>query len=213
MEVAMVGEAYEIAWSPVDDRVAITGTDTTRAFGIRVLRPGSAERRDYLVGQVGAYVEWSRDGRIIYQMNGNQRFGLLDPATGRDSMLAMPDGVGWAFNPRISPDGRTLAWRWSRESDPGLYVGPLGGPGMRMIVPGDVRPLRWSPDGTRLWAAERPVGDNRERLIAVAFPAGTLTRFGTLPADFLLNDLTPDGRTMVVTRRERESDAWLIELP
>jgi len=213
MEIAVVGEANDVAWSPVDDRVAIAGSNDGITLGIRIFRPGSAEQRDYLMGLVGADLDWAPNGQILYQRSGNQRFAMLDPATGHDSLLIQPGEQGWVFRPRVSPDGRNLAFLWNRDGELGLWVSLLGDTATRRLAPGDLRPLRWSRDGRRLWAAERPVGDNRERLVEVIYPEGTRRVRDTLPPGFELSDMTRDGRRLIVIRRERQSDAWLIELP
>ncbi len=213
MEVALVGEGFEVAWAPNDDRLALTGTDRDLLRGIRVFRPGSADRREFLTGQAGVSLDWSPSGRIVYQRAGNQRFGLLDPVSGADSLLPRPDGNGWSFDPRVSPDGRWVAYRYSLGGYLGTMVAELGDTAVRMLASGDVRPLRWSPDGTRLWAARTALGDTREQLIEVAFPSGAVTPRQLFPEGIRLTDITRDGRMVVLTRRERQSDAWLIELP
>ncbi|HET9515239.1 MAG TPA: protein kinase [Gemmatimonadales bacterium] len=212
-ELSLMGSAYQVAWGRRDDAVAITGSDSG-PIGIRIVTPGSAATRDFLVGTVGTELDWSPDGRLIYQASGNRRLGWLDPATGEQGILPQPDGEGWAFSPRVSPDGRQLAFFWNREGVAGLWLAALGGDSSAVqVASGTIRPIRWSPDGTRLWAGEMMPGDNRIRLLEVRIPGGTTRPLTMLPAGFDITDLTSDARTLMVTQRELQSDAWLIELP
>src|SRR6185436_7342340 len=72
-----------------------------------------------------------------------------------DSLAALkPFVVGPAdeVNPRISPDGKWLAYQ-SNESGPSeVFVRPIPGPGPRVLVSvgGGIYP-RWSPDGHTLY--------------------------------------------------------------
>jgi Tol biopolymer transport system component len=211
-DLSLMGNAYQVAWGQRDDLVAITGSDSG-PIGIRILQPGSGSTRDFLVGRAGTELDWTPDGRVIYQVAGNRRLGWLDPASGEHGLLPQPDGEGWAFGPRVSPDGRQVAFLWNRVGRHGLWLASLGDSSVVQLASGVIRPIRWSPDGTRLWAGEMVPGDNRTRLLEVRVPGGATRPLALLPAGFEISDITRDARTLMVTQRELQSDAWLIELP
>src|SRR5262245_18429609 len=65
----------------------------------------------------------------------------------RPSAAKLPRALG-AIHPRLSPDGRTLAFSYQGE----IWTGPRGGGPMTLLTPSlgfDTEPA-WSPDGKRV---------------------------------------------------------------
>jgi Tol biopolymer transport system component len=123
---------------------------------------GGTERRISPVEavQVPSALDWSPDGRFLgltlrADASGRGRIGLLSPATGELRALTSPSAFGLDRWPRISPDGRTIAfvrnqnyWGWHGD----LYLVPVTGGSERRLT-FDERAIRghdWTPDGKEL---------------------------------------------------------------
>ena len=70
----------------------------------------------------------------------------------------MPDAAPGTFmmGPRISPDGKRIAFFWSRQTgDAGIWVRELGGGRMARVPGSSGTPIGWSPDGRGIDAGSR----------------------------------------------------------
>jgi serine/threonine-protein kinase len=106
----------------------------------------------------------SADGRIIYSVSGTNADGVkvLDPATGQAEML-----VAGARTPRLSPNGRWLAYRASESGIAEIYVSPYPNVSSArwQVSTGGSSPPRWSHDSTELFY--RGLGSNRRHMFVV----------------------------------------------
>jgi Tol biopolymer transport system component len=107
------------------------------------------------------------------------------------------------LGPRISPDGRWLAFASDESGSFQVYVTPLPGPGGRYPVStaGGVTPV-WSPDGRRLYYA---YGGRLEAATLSFAPTFAVTARETvfetgvsLPPAHANYDITPDGKRFVM---------------
>ena len=75
-------------------------------------------------------------------------------------------------------------------------------------------PIRWSEDGAWIYAVD--VGE-RAILGGVLFriaPDGSRReRVHDIPAWYAVEDLSPDGQTVYLSREDLQADAWLVENP
>jgi serine/threonine-protein kinase len=106
----------------------------------------------------------SADGKIIYSLAGTSADGVkaLDPATGQSQML-----IAHARTPRLSPDGRWLAYRASESGVAEIYVSPYPNISLArwQVSTGGSSPPRWSHDSTELFY--RGLGSNRRHMFVV----------------------------------------------
>jgi dipeptidyl aminopeptidase/acylaminoacyl peptidase len=149
----------------------------------------------------------------------------IDLAGGEVTVL--DSGADFYASPRLSPDGRRLAWvRWSHPNLPWdgcelllAEVGEDGRPAPGQVVAGSradwVSQPRWSPDGVLHFAAEpdgwmnlfrlREDGSAECILRTDAEFAEPEWQFGNHSYDFL-----PDGSVLAVGRRDGADRLWRI---
>jgi Tol biopolymer transport system component len=128
-----------------------------------------------------------------------------------------------AFTPRISPDGRWIAYGSDESGANEIYVASMSGSGGRMQVStaGGLEPV-WAPDGHTIYY--RTAGRMMAATV-VTSPAFLVTRRDSLFADtyvtgifFHSYDVTRDGKAFVMLRNANRSQraivvfGWLDEL-
>jgi Tol biopolymer transport system component len=119
--------AEKPVWSPDGQWVAFSSLDSLRRNIHRKRANGAGETELYLNGQTGFTdpAGWSRDGRYFLYRD-------LDPVTGEDVWGVREDGDRIPFpvlhsryheeDPKLSPDGRWLAYRSDESGRTELYV-------------------------------------------------------------------------------------------
>jgi serine/threonine-protein kinase len=165
-----------------------------RADGVGTPVPISTGPLAQVVGVAGEYPSaQSADGRnVVYWVGGTDADGIkiLDLATGQAQML-----VARGRTPRLSPDGRWLAYRSSESGIAEVYVSPYPNVASArvQVSTGGSGPLRWSRDSTELFF--RGLGSNRKHMFVVKAGAGAT--FGSVQQQLLIADLpdpgSPDG--------------------
>jgi serine/threonine-protein kinase len=152
----------------------------------------------------------SLDGTLAY-VSGTSGAGtslyLVDKAGQRKSLNIEPDAYS---NPRVSPDGKKIAFNSEDPKDAAVWVYDLtdtNSPRRRLSFGGrDIRPL-WTPDGSRIAFA-----DQRQRDYAVFWQRadgnGTAEPLVKLEEGITaqLESWTPDGKTLIFTERTNGSD-------
>jgi len=119
----------------------------------------------------GEYPVWvSPDGaKIVYWVAGTDADGvkILDVATGQSQML-----VAGARTPRLSPDGRWLAYRNSEMGVSEIFASPFPNVSSArwQVSTGGSSPPRWSRDSSELFY--RGLGSNRTHVFEVKVGAG-----------------------------------------
>jgi hypothetical protein len=111
--------------------------------------------------------------------------------------------VAAIVNPRVSPDGRLLAYASNESGRAEVYLTPIPGPGPKVPVSvnGGTEPA-WAPDGSTLYYRVGPPGNGRMMAATIAErPELTVTKRDTLFADVYMRteghsayDVFPDGR-------------------
>jgi Tol biopolymer transport system component len=94
------------------------------------------------------------DGRgVVFRQDtpDSNRDVLLLPLAGDRTPLPLLTSIDDDKHPRVSPDGRWLAYVSNRSGSEEVYVRPISGAGARVSVSsgGGSEPL-WAPDGTRI---------------------------------------------------------------
>ena len=146
----------------------------------------------------------SKDGHTLVYRTGSQDifYRRLDGDTSAHAVAATAAGE---FAPRLSPDGRFVAYSSDETGVAQVYVRPFPGLGDRfqVSVDGGTEPV-WSPDGRRLFY-------RRNRLITAATIAAS-PRFSVakreelFEGDFLFQgvhaeyDISPDGKQFLVMK-------------
>jgi serine/threonine-protein kinase len=149
---------------------------------------------------------WSADGADLIFASGN---GDLYTLSGDDQAVAPLFETEFSeTRPRVSPDGRWIAYESNEDGTANVYVRPfpdVGGGKWKVSAQGGVHPL-WSPDGRELFYS---TGDSVLAVpitTDVTFDAGNPRlvfqgRYETTRPVFPLFDLAPDGTRFLMTQR------------
>ena len=159
-------------------------------------------------------ITWAPGENNLYQQPGNRNFHLLNPETQEERPLVGNDSVGWMFSARYAPDGNTVAVFWNRrpkESAVGIWtisledasqsqVQRLGTDEMTFL-------MRWSSDGEWIYARIE------KKVTMIPVRGGDMRTAVTLPFEGIVSpcDVTPDGKRVVCSVLETQSDVWLME--
>jgi TolB protein len=116
---------------------------------------------------------WAPDRSfVVYESDAEQAFSDVwrwEPGGTPKRLTTTEHG---AFEPAVSPDGRSIAFVSTRDGNPEIYVMAADGSAPRRLTDwrrDDIAPA-WSPDGSRLAFLRREQGG--ERLFVLALPQG-----------------------------------------
>ncbi len=213
-EVGRLQGGRELAWAPDGRRIAVVAPDPDGGLGLQVFSLDGRGVQRMFRGQVGDFVAWLGDSLLLADRIGNRPPAVFDPASLEVHPIPGLDTAGWAFSLRPSPDRARLAMaRNFGGGRNGLLLQGLVEQGSEILVDDALYPVRWSTDGRELYAVSFPwFPDSTQvfRFVSVKGPPQVLRRFalGWQP-----EDVTPDGRTAVLTFSQRRSDAWVLDLP
>ena len=212
--VARMARAHGVAWSPDGSAILVAGAMAGEATdGLHLFSLAGEPHRLFRAGQVAEDLDWLPDGRVVYQQIGKRRFAILDPHTGEDTVLVLPDTTGWVFLPRATPDRRRLVYAWNRETGrrETWSVDLAGGAPTRVAGPG-WDPVRLSNRGALFGAR---VNANLEALEVSLLPVagGAPRSLVGLPPGTRALDVSPDGKILLLSIREQRSDVWEVTLP
>ena len=200
------------AWSPSGEQVAFT---SNRARNSDIfLRQADGSGQEKVLASTPLHDEylsdWSRDGKYLL-------FHLDDPETAADLwyLKRNEDGSGWEphpflqtssneFVPRLSPDGRYVAYVSDESGQNEVYVQPFPEGGSKVTVSSNGgAKARWSRDGKELFYVEG------ETLVAVSvssgssFSVGSATRLFEHPGlrlggNYPPYDISADGQRFIL---------------
>ena len=200
---------YSAVWSPDGSRLAIA------ALGTKVqIMPANGSGTPVSVSNelVGAVRDWSPNGQTILVQQQNSSTGMdvmsLPVSEKPQSLTPVLKSQFDEVAPRISPDGRWLAYI-SNESGRGeVYVVPFPGPGGRWQIsnggaltgiPSLPASITWGRDGKQLYFR-----DSTGALMAVdvqgqgnEFHSSLPKQINTAPGGVWPLDTAPDGRILV----------------
>jgi len=171
-----------------------------RTVGTLARAPLSGEAPRELLEDVQD-ADWTPRGDALAVVHLSQgRFQLELPA-GKPIASAVPGG--WLSHPRVSPDGRLVAYvdHVVAGDDRGaVTVVGTDGQGKRVLTPvfTSAFGLAWSPGGQEVWFTAAENGYNTSlRAVTLSGAARTICR---APGRLVLHDISRDGRRVVVAR-------------
>ena len=201
-------ESFSLSWSPDGREIAFnTGS---KLCVVSSMGGTPSILTDKYVGQ---NIYWGSKTEIFYNKPGNRNFYIFNPVTLGNKLLVSNDSVGWVFQPRLSPDNLNIAVLWNRKIERGLWVISRKDSSQKLILKGDIYPLKWSVDSKWIYAIntdETPPdilkisSSTRYTKLIYTLPPGKIT--GSLDID-----ITPDGKIIVCDQAETNSDVWMIE--
>jgi Tol biopolymer transport system component len=181
---------------------------------------GSAPRRLPLKSPSGddTSVVWPRADRILYHVEGNRQWNVIDVASGAVTQLS-DDKHGWYFQPLPSPDGNRVAVTWNRlegerHERGGTWIVGLDGSQHFVSGPTSLEPVGWSGDGKQLIVRNDMRASDTQplRLLRVPVEGGTPRAWATMPfSNRSMCRFARDGRRMVCLEYNTRSDVWLME--
>ncbi|HSD65453.1 MAG TPA: hypothetical protein VLF95_02065, partial [Vicinamibacteria bacterium] len=217
-----------------DGKRILFASDRTGAMGFWSIDVGEGEPRGHPilvkadVGQLERTIGLTRNGSLHYAVNAGMQdvyIADLDPDSGRvegTPKRLSSRYVGANMWPAWSPDGKYLAYsrqRAARANGPGSFIVirsvETGEEREIPAPPRQVHPAHWFPDGRSLVAAFRDGSGKSVDYYRIDIHTGeaSLLRRGKAGGPFrpdynlLRPDLSPDGRTLFFSQRERADSA------
>jgi Tol biopolymer transport system component len=214
-QVTQARAAYERVVREFGDQSAMAGEARARLAALRQASPAPTEptirARRLLAGHYNNEVDFSGgptpDGRgLVYVDATGKNLAIRDLQTGASRLItnrASEDGY-MGFVAVVSPDGRFVAYSWSRSSVErpfaGMELRVVGVDGSRdrmLREESSIYPASWSSDGRHI-VAQIAQGEGSQTEIAwIAFEDGSKRSLGTFPAADG-GVLSPDDRFVAV---------------
>jgi Tol biopolymer transport system component len=207
--------AVGLGWSADGEALAVTTETGERPASVTVIQPRNGTRKQLPSARSSAGLTWLKDGRVVYQVAGNRGFSLADTMTGEVApMAAIDTTAGFVFAPRVSPDGKQLAFFWARAINRGVWLAPFDGtPARPVAADALLQPVRWSADGRHLYVARGGRDGNASLVAVLTLETGQLQPLLMLERGDLVEDISGDGRTVLFSHVETQSDIWLLNNP
>ena len=199
-------DCYSPKWSPDGSQLVFFSGSSIRIISLK-----GVISKVFNKIEIGAQLNWNTDSTILCLKPGNINFYFLNIKTDERKVFFKDDTIGWMYNPISSPDQKKIAAYWDKTVN-GLWVISLKDSSQNLLKKGRLFPLKWSPDGKTIYAFEY----ESTRILSVSTEDGFSQELIKIPFDGVnvLNqdiDITPDGKTIVCTVPEINSDVWMIE--
>jgi Tol biopolymer transport system component len=212
------------AWSP-DGRALAFGLRQKGANRVAILREGRVVVAEQSRLFADGGLTWSADGRIVYERQNvcnlntslipsciaADELTLLNETTGQEILVLPADSVaaGMVRYPRVSPDGRQLAFFWWREgansAQTGTYIKDLLSGRSWKLVSGLLAPLGWSANGRAVYLSDA----NTYRILEMPVNGGIPIERARLNGE-ITNGSVVSG-TVVLQLPSGWGDVWRIE--
>ncbi|HEV2388967.1 MAG TPA: protein kinase [Candidatus Acidoferrales bacterium] len=197
-----------LAVSPSGEVAVLLGAQPAGAFSmagtLAEMSLAGGAPREILKGVTQA--DWSPDGKQLLVVRRQQGGETLEYPIGK-VLFQTP---AWIANPRISPDGRRIAFiDHFSASDDGGSVAVLDLAGKKQTLTrtwSSIRGLAWSPSGDAVWFTASP---RSSRALYSVTPAGRLRLISQVPGSMTLFDVARDGRALLKQEDERTELAAL----
>jgi Tol biopolymer transport system component len=138
--------AEHLRWSPDDQRIAFQGGGTTHSGG-GVYVVDTVTGQSTLIKPSGKSPDWTADGqRLAFHIGNLVQIGTMK-VDGSDvkSLLI------WAFDPAMSPDGKSMAYANALEGEGGIWIANADGTSPRRLTMPETNDYHrapvWSRDG------------------------------------------------------------------
>lgn len=192
-----------VAVSPSGELAILLGSKVAGAFqlgGTLAEMPLSGGAPREILKNVTA-ADWSPDGKQLAVVHTSPGKEALEYPIGK----VLYETQGWIGNPRISPDGKYLAFAdHPSANDDGGSVAVIDAAGKRTTLTGawaSFRGLAWSPSGDDIWFTASKTGSSRA-LNSVSL-SGRPRLLAQVPGEMTLYDTSKDGRALIVEENER----------
>ena len=202
------------AWSPDGQRIAFVSDQNGRpkvwTISANGGTPQQLEKTD--TSDTNNELAWWPSSEIVYQKPGIRNFLRVDEKTQTETAIIQHDeSVGWVpEKPVFSPDGKKLALYWNRKPDVGLWVISLEPHSETFVLLGEISPFGWSPDGKYVYATR----ESKEIIRVQATTPNGIISLANFPGNAVMGNgasVSPDGRQIIVSVGEDNSDVWLME--
>ena len=202
---------YVPVWSPDGKEIAF-GSNQTGALKVWKVNASGGTPLVFNKSELSQTFRliWAPGSQILYERPGIRNYHFLNPNTEEEKPLVKNDSLFWMSRPRYSPDGKKVAVHWSRSSASGLWVISLEDSSQVLLHTGSHYAVAWSSDGNWVYAwAENP---QSPEILMINASSGEVKKFITLPFENTGSiDIYPNGKKIVCTVLETQSDAWLME--
>jgi len=155
------------------------------------------------------FIAWSPGTDILYHKPGNRNYHFINFKTEEERPLVESDSVGWMFRPRFSPDSKQIAVHWNRHPKLGIWLISLEDSSHVILKTGFFYPMVWSSDGKWIYYYDyyKPA-----EILMIPAIGGESKRYVTIPIENIGEIIIhSDGKKIVCTVHETQSDIWLME--
>jgi Tol biopolymer transport system component len=212
------GLAWAPSWSPDGRRILYTqvASDRTKSEIWALPLDGSAEPSRLLRADASlGLAEMAPDGRslvaVAFFSDGRQSLVRAKPGANPTVTDLFPaasrDSVRWPTGPRISPDGRLLAF-----ADGEVYVRPLDGAGLLQVSDRGGASPAWGPDSRHLYFGQGNVLSVAELRTSPTLAVVDRHVVAQLPYTCEDFDVAPDGKSFVVVAPESGQSDVIVSL-
>ncbi len=195
-------------WSPDGSRILYTSSTTARNSLWWTRADGSGQPEKFLEtgDEIREGVFTPKGDGVVFRVDTKERNRdiYLVPVAGERKPIPLLERIDDDKQPRVSPDGRWLAWVSNETGREEVYVRPLmGGGRIPVSVGGGGEPL-WAPDGRHLYyrAGQRVMAATIATTPALAVTArDTLVQGSYMRDPWHANyDVFPDGQGFLLLR-------------
>jgi len=193
--------------------VTVTGTYTQVGTLARMPINGG-DPRDVLDGV--QWADWSPDGKqmaVVRDVGGKNR---LEFPIGK----VIHETPGWMGNPRVSPDGKWVAYMdhpQVGDDAGGVHLVDREGKD-KLLTQGSLTAegLAWSPDGKEIWYTAAVYDEPGSTLVSsgralnAVTPGGQMRIITRVPASLQLEDVSPDGKVLLSRQTWRRELGGMI---
>ena len=200
-------DCYQPSWSPNGKQIAFFSDSK-----LSLISPQGVTQKVFKDIELGAQLYWSTDSTILCLKPGLINFYILNLKTLEQKTYVKNEDFIWMYCPTSSPDMKKVAIYWHRKNY-GIWIISLEDTTEHFLIKGRMAPLKWSEDGKYIYILNTYT---KSEIIKVSVKTGLIKKHIRIPFDGIngLNhdiDITPDGKIIVCTVPELNSDVWMIE--